>query len=55
MIKMIKRAADIFEKIGVGSLLVGIFQHEAGGYLLGISGIYLSLYITRELDEYVNK
>jgi len=52
MLATVKRAADILEKIGVGALLVGIFQHQSAGYIIGFSAIYLSLYITSEIERY---
>jgi len=39
---MLKRSADAFEKIGVGSALVGLFQGQRIGILLGMACIVLS-------------
>ena len=38
---VIKRAADVLEKLGVGGLLLGIFKGEVKGLVIG--GVFLVL------------
>jgi len=35
---MFKRHADLIEKITAGAFLVGFFQQEPSGFLVGIAG-----------------
>lgn len=43
---IIKRSADVLEKLGVGGLLLGIFKGEAKGLVIGAVFIALSFILT---------
>lgn len=44
----IKRLADMLEKIGVASLVVGLFQHNDKGFWIGGTMLAISMILTRE-------
>jgi hypothetical protein len=46
---MLKRNADWLEKMSVGSLLVGLFQGQIIGVILGAAFYAGSLYLTRKI------
>lgn len=46
-----KRIADIYEKIGVAGLAVGLFQHNYEGMLIGGVFLVFSLIITYKLEQ----
>jgi len=41
-----KRIADMLEKLGIGSLIWGLFQGFYSGYAVGLICIVLSIYLT---------
>ncbi len=45
--RMTKRAADVLEKLGVGALLIGMFQFRLYPFLLGVAMLYGCFYLTR--------
>jgi hypothetical protein len=47
---MLQRNADWLEKMSVGSLLVGLFQSQAIGLILGIAFYLGSLYLTQKIE-----
>ena len=44
----IKRMTDILEKLGVGGVVLGLFQGNQLGLLLGTALLILSVFFTRE-------
>lgn len=48
---LLKRVADVYEKVGVAGLAVGLFQHNELGAVLGIGFIAISLFLTYVLER----
>ncbi|GHV06969.1 hypothetical protein AGMMS50229_12810 [Campylobacterota bacterium] len=46
-----KRAADLLEKICVGSFIVGLFQGSNGGIILAIIAAAGSFWLTLKIDK----
>lgn len=43
---MLKRGADIFEKISVGAFFIGVFQENALAVALAVLSLIACLYLT---------
>lgn len=43
---LLKRAADMLEKLGIASLIWGLFQSVYYGYAIAAASIFLSFYLT---------
>lgn len=46
MFALLKKFADIFEKFGIGSLLIGLYQLNGYAVILGLISVGACLYIT---------
>ncbi len=43
---LVKRTADVLEKIGVGAILVGLFQNKPLGIWIGLACLCISYALT---------
>lgn len=48
---ILKRAADMLEKLGIASLIWGLFQSVYYGYLIAVASLFLSFYLTYKASE----
>lgn len=48
---LVKRIADIYEKVGVAGLALGLFQYNFQGALIGLGFLAVSLLLTYLLER----
>lgn len=48
---LVKRIADIYEKVGVAGLALGLFQYNFQGALIGLGFLTVSLLLTYLLER----
>ena len=48
---LVKRIADIYEKVGVAGLALGLFQYNFQGVLIGLGFLAVSLLLTYLLER----
>ena len=48
---LLKRTADLYEKVGVAGLAVGLFQFDVRGALIGLGFVAVSLLLTYILER----
>lgn len=52
-VAILKRAADMLEKLGIASLIWGLFQSVTYGYVVAFISIFLSFLLTYVIDTEV--